>query len=170
MSTIRQISIASAMAAFAIILNLLSVRTDTSLYSIYALPLLLTGILFGPLIGTYAGFATGFVVQIVTYGLMPTTFLWLMAPISWGLISGLLSKFFHYKIRRSIIVLEVAISSFSALFLNSVGMILDGLYYQYPTEFVFTGLVLRIFMAIIVGIFYIFLLSILLPRLSYFRR
>ena len=37
---IKKMALASVMAAFAIVLNLISVRSDTSLYTIYALPLL----------------------------------------------------------------------------------------------------------------------------------
>ena len=170
MKIIHKISISSAMAALATILNLLSVRTDTNLYSIYALPLLISGILYGPLVGSLTGFATGFIVQLCTYGLQPTTFLWLMAPISWGLVSGLIAKLFKYKINKLIIALEVSLSSIIALILNSLGMILDGLIYNYSTAFVYAGLLLRVGVSIIVGIFYFAMLSLIMPRIMFLKQ
>ncbi len=170
MNLIHKITLSSVMASLSIILNLISVRTDSSLYSIYALPLLLTGMLFGPLCGLFAGFTTGFIVQLVTYGLMPTTILWLLAPMSWGLISGLLAKLFHYKNKPIWIIFNVTISSISALFLNSLGMILDGLIYQYPTEYVYVELGLRCVTATVVGIIYCIILIAILPRLEFLRK
>lgn len=170
MNIIRKISLSSAMAALATILNLLSVRTDTNLYSIYALPILITGILYGPLVGGLTGFTTGFIVQIFTYGLTPTTILWLLAPISWGLISGLISMLFKYKTNKIIIAIEVFVSSIIALVLNSVGMILDGLIYNYSTAFVYTGILLRFGISLLVGIFYFAVLSIVIPRLLFLRQ
>ena len=137
---IKKMALASVMAAFAIVLNLISVRSDTSLYTIYALPLLLAGILYGPLVGFYAGLATGIIVQLFTYGITPTTVLWILAPTAWGLISGFISYLFSYKITKPKVIINIAICTLSVLILNTLAQILDGLYYQYSTAFVWINI------------------------------
>lgn len=162
----KVITISSVMAAFSVVLNLMSVRTDTSLYTIYALPLLIAGILYGPVVGLYSGLATGIIVQIFTYGITPTTILWLLAPASWGLFSGFISYLFDYKIKSINTFAIVFICSTIALIINTLALKLDGLYYGYSTAFIYSNLVLRIISSFIIGIFYFIILVIILPRIS----
>ena len=163
---IKKIAMASTMTAFAVVLNLISVRTDTSLITIYALPLLLSGILFGPLTGFLTGIATGIIVQLFTYGLGPTTIIWILAPMSWGLVSGLVSKLFKNKINAFTIIVNVFLSSLISLSLNTLAMVLDGLYYDYPTQYVWANLYIRIATSCLVGVFYGFVLNYSLKTLN----
>ena len=163
---IKKMALASVMAAFAIVLNLISVRSDTSLYTIYALPLLLAGILYGPLVGFYAGLATGIIVQLFTYGITPTTVLWVLAPTAWGLISGFISYLFSYKITKPKVIINIAICTLSVLILNTLAQILDGLYYQYSTAFVWINIHIRVLVSIVIGIFYIVVIYLTAPRLK----
>lgn len=163
---IKKMALASVMAAFAVVLNLISVRSDTSLYTIYALPLLLAGILYGPLVGFYAGLATGIIVQLFTYGLSPTTVLWVLAPTAWGLISGFISYLFSYKITKPKVIINIAICTLSVLILNTLAQILDGLYYQYSTAFVWINIHIRVLVSIVIGIFYIVVIYLTAPRLK----
>lgn len=160
------ISLSSLMAAFSIALDLFSLRTDTSRFTIYALPLLLTGIMFGPLAGALAGLAEGLIIQLITYGLTPTTILWIIAPMCWGLISGLINKLFKNKYSNLKTIINVFITSFIVLFINTISLILDGLIYHYSTAFVYTNLSIRIIVCIIIAILYSSLLIVIIPRLK----
>ena len=162
----RKMAIASVMAAFSVVLNLISVRTDSSLYTIYALPLLLSGIFYGPLVGLYAGLATGIIVQLFTYGISPTTILWVLAPASWGLFSGFIAYLFDYKTNKFKLLINIFACSSIALILNTLAMILDGIYYNYSYAYVFANLNLRILFAFIIAIFYFVVISVITPRLS----
>ncbi len=159
-----QIAIASTLAALSLALDLLSLKGDFTKFTIYALPLLLAGTIFGPVIGAFAGIAEGFLSQLITYGLTPTTILWILAPLTWGLISGLIAKIYKFKNTPIKIFLNVIITSLIVVFVNSLALILDGLIAHYPTEYVYTMLLTRIITSIIVGIFYTICLIIIIPR------
>ncbi len=163
---IYTMALASTMAALSVALDLFSMRSDTSRYTIYALPLLLAGMMFGPIIGGLAGLAEGIIIQLITYGFTPTTILWVIAPCAWGLISGLIAKIFKYKLTPIKVIINVMITSFIALFINTLALILDGLIYHQPTAYVYANLGIRILTAFIIGIFYIIMILIILPRIS----
>lgn len=91
------ICIASMMAALSIILDVLSVRTDSSKITLYSLPLLLSGFLFGPWVGLLSGLASGLISQIILYGFSVTTPIWIVAPMLWGFLSGML---FHKAFKK----------------------------------------------------------------------
>ncbi len=164
---IKNISIASAMAALSIILELLSVRNEGSKISLYSLPLLFSGILFGPKIGLLAGFASGFISQVCLYGLSPTTIIWLVAPSLWGLLSGwLYHKLMHNHFSLWNIAIVVIAVSLSITGVNSLALYLDGLILHYPTPYIISMLGVRIFTALFLAIPYTAIIYLTLPRLS----
>lgn len=163
---IYTMALASSMAALSVALDLFSMRSDTSRYTIYALPLLISGMMFGPLVGGLAGLAEGIIIQLLTYGFTPTTILWVIAPCSWGLVSGLIAKIWKYKISTFKVVINVMITSFIALLINTFALIIDGLIYHYSTAFVYANLGIRIITAFVIGIFYILVILMVLPKIN----
>lgn len=165
---IKNISFASAMAALSIILELLSVRNEGNKISLYSLPLLFSGILFGPKIGLLAGFASGFISQVCLYGLSPTTIIWLIAPSLWGFLSGLLyHKLMHNNFSLTSIAIVVFSVSLSITCVNSLALYLDGLILHYPTPYIISMLGVRILTALFLAIPYIAIIYLTIPRLNY---
>ncbi len=161
------ICIASSMAALSIILELLSVRNEASKFTLYSLPLLFSGILFGPWAGLLTGIVSGFISQLCLYGLGPTTLIWMLAPMMWGFLSGLI---FHNVMKKngslfniSILVIGV---SLSITLINTLALYLDGLLLHYPTPYVITQLGVRVATAIGLCIPYIAIIYLSLPRLK----
>lgn len=159
---------AAAMAALSIILDFISVRTNISKFTIYGLPLLITGILFGPWIGALAGFVVGFITQIIYYGLTITTPIWMVAPIMWGFISGLLAKLLikdnKLTIAKTIII--VVVTSLMATACNSVAMWLDGIIFEYPVTLTLTTIGTRVLIALALDVAYCIIIYLIYPRLS----
>ena len=89
--------------------------------SLYALPLIFIGILFGPGYGVLAGLVSGMLEQL-KYGISLQTILWLLAPMTWGGLSGVL----YYILKKWIgvnnfikrIVIYFIVILISALFAN----------------------------------------------------
>ena len=69
-----------------------------------------------------------------------------------------------YKIWK--VALTVFIVSLIVVGLNSIAMIIDGLVFEYPTEYVLTKLGIRIITALVTGVFYTVLLHVVLNRLK----
>lgn len=162
------IVMAAAMAALSIILDYLSVRTNVSKFTIYGLPLLITGILFGPWIGALAGLVVGFITQMIYYGLTITTPIWMVAPIIWGFVSGLLAKLLikdnKLTIAKTIII--VVVTSLVATACNSVAMWLDGLIFEYPVSLTITTIGIRVAIALGLDVAYCFIIYLTYPRLA----
>ena len=120
-SNVFKLTFCSIMASMSIVLTLLEVNLPIFNVALYGLPLVLTSILFGPSYGFLAGFIAGSVEQI-TKGLSIQTFIWILAPIFWGGLSGgiyhLLAHIFKDdKKYKKIIYIAVGIF-FSILFAN----------------------------------------------------
>lgn len=98
--------------------------------TLYALPLLVVGILHGPLIGFITGAISGFFIQIFSYGVSVVTVFYALAPAMWGLISGLVYKpFKSEKLSKNIIgyVLAVVLASIAANVVNTIAFYMDSL-------------------------------------------
>ena len=161
------ICIASMMAALSIILDILSVRTDSSKITLYSLPLLLSGFLFGPWVGLLSGLASGLISQIILYGFSVTTPIWIIAPMLWGFLSGILfHKAFKKREKLWVISLVVIITSISATLVNTLAIYLDGLIFHYPTPYVITQLGIRILTSLGLSVAYITLIYLILPNLK----
>ena len=127
---IFEITFCAIMAAMAIALNSVASLQLTQAIKItfYALPLLVVGICFGPLMGLTTGLVAGVVLQLTSpYGISLSSPFWALAPIAWGAISGLI-----YKVTKKInkwvaIILSVAIASIAANLINTFAMIMDSL-------------------------------------------
>lgn len=165
--SIKDISIASTFAALSIILDVLSVRTDSSKYTLYGFPLLFSGILFGPWIGLLTGLVSGILSQFFTYGISITTPIWILAPIIWGFLSGL---FFHNTFKKKespkYIILTVILTSIIVTLTNTLAMFLDGIIYHYPAPYVFAQLGIRMINSILLAIVYSILIQGILPRIK----
>jgi len=110
-----------------------------------ALPVLIAGMLLGPADGFIVGFLGSLVQQLVSYGLTPTTLLWIAPHALSGLLVGLLAR----KFRDSLDVKHIAvISTLSALTvtaLNTLAMYVDSkMYGYYSFAYVFGSLLLRV--------------------------
>lgn len=115
--SIKQVVTIAVMASLSTIFDLMLAK-GTIKISIHALPLIISGIIYGPFIGLLTGVVTGFISQIFTYGLSITTPFWLLAYASWGLISGLFNKTIKNKMlkEKNINNCVIACVIFSSLF------------------------------------------------------
>ena len=85
---IFKLTFCSIMASLSIVLSFFEVQLPIFNVALYGLPLVLTSLLFGPSYGFLAGLIAGSVEQIYK-GLSIQTFIWIIAPLSWGGLSGL---------------------------------------------------------------------------------
>lgn len=84
-----------ALASFA------SLKLGPMTISVDGLPILLGALLFGPADGLIIGALGGFVSQLIGYGLMPTTILWMLPPMVLGVTAGFLAKILPWKTRNT---------------------------------------------------------------------
>lgn len=120
-SKVMRITIPAIMAALSILLELISARSDWFKITIHGIPLMFSGIMFGPLIGLATGLVTGLVVQLQNDISILSIFFGL-AYIMWGVIPGLISMFFKNKNSLLLIALSAIFASIFANLSNTLAL------------------------------------------------
>ena len=154
-----QMVFCAVMAALSIVLEkFASIDLGPFKLTMYGLPLILVGVLYGSKLGLLTGFIAGCVMQLTSeYGITLTSVFWALAPIAWGGVSGILFERFRFKKTIISVVLTITIASLCATFLNTIAMfcemwlISDEYYNQ---AMIFTNLPVRIISSIILIIPY----------------
>ena len=167
-SLVFRICVAGMLAASAFVLNnYFAIDLFEMKLTLYALPLMICGMYFGPITGLLCGLVTGFLCQLFSkYGLTVTAPLWMLAPIAWGSLSGVMMKIFKNDYKLWKVIVSVVIVSLIVVGLNSFAMVIDGLVFEYPTEYVITKLGFRIITALVNSVIYTALLYLVLNRLK----
>lgn len=163
---VYMICVASMMSALSIILDVMSVKTNSTKITLYSFPLLISGFLFGPWVGLLSGIVSGLIAQVILYGFTITTPLWMVAPMLWGFLSGLLffkakkKKYSLWNISWIVVCTSLCVTAW-----NTLALYIDGLIFQYPTPYVITQLGTRILISMALCVPYIFLLYVIYPRI-----
>lgn len=168
-SKVIRICVAGMLAALSFVLNnYFAIDLFEMKITLYALPLMICGMYFGPITGLLCGLVTGFLCQVFSkYGLTVTAPLWMLAPIAWGYLSGIMMRFFKHDYKKLWkVVVSVVVVSLIVVGLNSFAMVIDGLVFEYPTEYVLTKLGIRIITALVNSVIYTALLYLILNRLK----
>lgn len=167
-----KIALASVMAALAIVLEKLSIPLGDGTYKItlYGFPLLFTSVFYGPLVGGCAGLVVGFISQLTSiYGISATSVLWMIAPVLWGTVGGLILKLFKSENKYNIfnIIIVVVITSLLVSLTNSLVMFLDGQILGYVVEQTLVNIVIRCLISLAMCVPYSIVLYFLCNRLKH---
>lgn len=165
---VLKICVAGMLSALSFVLNsYFAIDLFEMKITLYALPLMICGMFFGPTTGLLCGLVTGFLCQLFSkYGLTVTAPLWMLAPIAWGSLSGVMIRLFKNEYKLWKVIISVVVVSLIVVGLNSFAMIIDGIVFEYPTEFVLTKLGIRIITALVNSVIYTALLYLILNRLK----
>ena len=163
-SKVKIMCLSAVMAAIYVALDFLAVAVSspfggTMKISISGLPVIIVSVLCGPLWGMATGFVGAFIGQLVTFGLAPTTLLWVLPAVVRGLSMGLLFLAFKKSINRLYLGISTIISSMLVTAINTAVLYLDSKIYGYGVALFGISLVNRIVIAIFTAI----LFTIVLP-------
>ena len=87
---LNTLCILALLTAMMVLLSLtLAVRTDYFKLTFGSLPVVLAAMLYGPLAGATVAVLGEFMVQLLTFGLMPTTVIWIFPPAIRAVVVGL---------------------------------------------------------------------------------
>ena len=157
------------MALYVVLSIMTPVKVANFKFTFEAFPILVAGLLFGPLDGLYVGGIGSFIYQLLFsgYGITATTPLWILPHALSGLLVGLYTKRKGFSFSFT----ETAfITSFSALLvtaLNILALYVDSkLFGYYSYALVFGNVILKI----AVGIILSFVYSLALPKLLTFLK
>lgn len=152
-TTKKIVMIAMLTAVYVILCLVGTIRLWWMNISVATLPLILAALLFGPVGGLFVGLLGSFLEQLLTYGLMATTVLWLVPNTVRGLLLGIYFKKKNYRPNRAQLIAALVVAALITTALNTVVMYLDSViqgYYSYA--YVFGGVVTRVIAGIVTAI------------------
>ncbi|MDO4489158.1 MAG: folate family ECF transporter S component [Eubacteriales bacterium] len=133
--TTRQLAFNALLAALCAVLGLVStIDLKIMKITLQSFPVILAGLLFGPLSGFLVGTVGTFISQALgPYGLMYTTIIWMIPYMVGGFVVGLLAKKKKYHNTKTEIAVIIAIAKVLILILNTLGMLLDASIWGYKS-------------------------------------
>ncbi len=123
-------------------------------------PVIVAGLLLGPLSGLTVGALGEGIIQVATYGLTATTLLWIMPVGLRGLLCGLYAKKNGFSMTNTQIILCVLVTGLVVTLLNTGVLYLDSRIYHYPV----TLTALAIFMRFVSSVLMTAAYCVLLPK------
>jgi len=120
------------MAAMAYVCTFFELPIFNVNVTLYGIPLIFVGVVCGPMYGLLTGLIAGILEQL-KWGISIQTFLWLLAPIAWGALSGLLYRGFKQLLKDDkkykVIInysLTIIITAIIANICNTLALVLLG--------------------------------------------
>ena len=170
MNTRRLTSLAMLIALYCVLSVMTPVKIANFKFTFEAFPILIAGLLSGPVDGLIVGGVGAFLYQLLFsgYGITATTPLWILPHAVSGLIVGCYAKAHSYKMNIYQIILIASISALTVTSLNLLALYVDSkLYGYYSYALVFGNVLIKIVIGLILAVLY----SCILPKLlAYLHR
>ena len=158
--------LSALLMAMHIVLSFFSITLPAMKINLSGLPIIVGGLLFGPAVGGLVGLLGSFLYQILSYGLMTTTILWIIPHAVRGLIVGFWAKHKKFKPGKIDTILVIILSSVVATLLNTVGMYIDGIVWGYEAG-AFAAIGIRLVNSVITSVIYVI---VVIPLMKPLRR
>ena len=164
MNAKRLTTLAMLIAINVVLCILAPVKLANMKFTFEAFPILIAGIIGGPIDGLIVGTIGSSIYQILFsgYGLMITTPLWVLPHAISGLVVGLYSKKYNYSLTQKQTIFICILSSLIVTALNTLAIYLDSLIFGYYSfTYVFGSIILKIIAGVILALIY----SLVIPKL-----
>ena len=151
-----QLTVNAMLAALCAVLGYLAVDMVSIKITFESFPVLLAGLLYGPVNGALVGFAGTFIYQLLRYGMEASTPLWIVPYVIAGCLIGILAKKASYDHTKTEIRILMPAMELLIFLMNTVSLFLYSklLYGNYSWAFVLPALPTRFLIAVLKGIAY----------------
>lgn len=151
----RKLALLAMLISMNVVLGLFSVNMGNMKLTFDALPILIAAFLFGAKSGFMVGLIGAFMSQMLTFGLMPTTIIWILPAAIRGLTVGLYAQGKAFNLERRQIMFITILTSLFVTFLNTLALYADSMIYGYYSyTFVFGMVIPRIFAGVLTAILF----------------
>ncbi len=124
--SVKVLVLCAMLTALYVVLSLLAIRIDNNLrITADSLPIVVAGMLLGPVPGLAVGLLGNLIEQILLHGLGITTVLWIMADGVRGLLVGWYAKRKGYHLNHKQTIFITILAAIVATLLNTSAMYLD---------------------------------------------
>ena len=157
MNTRRLTSSAMLIAVYCVLSILTPIKVANFKFTFEAFPILVAGLLSGPIDGLIVGGAGSFIYQLFFsgYGITATTLLWILPHAASGLIVGRYAEKRNFDLKRKEIIFICVVSALLVTSLNLLALYADSkLYGYYSFALVFGNLIIKVIAGIILAVIY----------------
>ena len=159
----RQLTLDAMLCALCAVLGCVALDLGSVKLTFESLPILLGGLLFGPVDGMLIGGIGTLIYQLLRYGVSATTLLWILPYVVCGLVAGLWSRINHFQLERVQTVLLVVCAELAVTGLNTIPIYVDSKLYGYYYPGIILGvLALRLGISVAKGVVF----GLILPELA----
>ena len=144
MNTRRLVTDAVLIALY-VVLNFYTIRLGWLNISLAAFPILVAALLI-------VGAMSGFISQLLTYGLSVTTIMWMLPTLVRGLMVGLYATKRGFDLNRKQIGFIVLVSCLVVTLLNTAALYADSLIYHYPVALTLGTIALRLVSSVVMAV------------------
>lgn len=146
----KRIAIDGIMAALYVVLGFISLDFGMVKISVEELPVILAGLMMGPVDGMIVGGLGTFICQIIRYGISATTALWMLPYIACGLVCGLCAMKSNYYNTGKQLWLIIIAAGMVTFVLNTLAIYVDSkVYGYYSVPYVWGALGVRFLVLVI---------------------
>ena len=170
MNTRRLTTLAMLTAVYTVLAILTPVKIANFKFTFEAFPILVAGLLLGPIDGLIVGALGSFIYQLFFsgYGITVTTPLWILPHALSGLVAGLYAKKKNYTLDYRQTIFIAIICAFCVTALNILALYVDSkIYGYYSKTLVFGNILIKIITGIILSIIYA---GVLLKLLDFLKK
>ncbi|MCD8365523.1 MAG: ECF transporter S component [Clostridiales bacterium] len=150
MKNTRQMALDALLIALCAVLGYISLDMGFIKVTFESLPILLGGLLFGPMDGFIIGALGTLIYQVLRYGITATTVLWMLPYMICGGVVGFYAKSHHFRLGRKQIMFLVIANELLITALNTGVIFIDSkIYGYYSVAYVFGSLALRLVVCVV---------------------
>lgn len=170
----RKLTTLAMLIAINVVLSMLTpIKLSNFKFTFEAFPILLAGLLFGPIDGLIVGGVGSAIYQILFsgYGLMITTPFWILPHALSGLVVGIYAKSNTYNLSIKQTIFISIISALLVTTFNTLAIYIDAKIFGYYTfAYVFGSIFIKIITGIILAIMYSLVLPKIIKSVKYFTK
>ena len=157
----RLVTNAMLIAMYVVLSLVATINLGNMKFTLDSLPIIVGAALFGPVDGMLIGLCGSFINQLITWGLGPTTLLWIIPAGVRGLLIGLFAKHHNFDMSFKQTQFITISTALVVTALNTAILYADAWIMGYHYAAVFIDLVLRIAAGIIIA----FIFGAILPHI-----
>lgn len=163
----RRLVIDAMLAALCFVLSLISIDLGSMKITLVGLPVIVCGLLYGPVDGFIVGLLGCFLEQMLKYGFTATTVLWIIPAGMRGLMMGIYSLKCRQNFTRRGLAIMIVLSALAVTTLNTLVWYIDSLiYHYYSFETVFGSALIRYATGIVTAVVFSIITPFIISRLT----
>ena len=164
-SAVFKMTLLGLSLALYIALSFASINLQFIKISMTGLPVIFIAVVYGPLEGALIGGIGEFIYQLSSYGLTPTTFLWILPAVVRGLIVGFMFKQKDVKKHLKLWIFTVILCCLAVTAINTFVIWLDAKIFEYPSQLTTITMLFRFVGSIASAVIYVLIVPTLFEPL-----